>query len=477
MKKYLAIFMAILMILSIAACDSGNEPAENDPTNPPVSGDGDVIVTTLWSLTYDSVWTYDEEEDFLDEDDYSQIILSIPDGDDSYLVSVEIRASVEDAGDFRDYLNSYGFDQYEYAVNNAYDLIKIGGVDCLKQEGNYWGEPCLRYFGRNEGAGTTVFVEITGDYEDDRVDALLTGLTFKLTDTGNVDAPWYWEGEAFSADDMSATAGNVTVNSKWIPFDESFITTETFDHAVAVVGDKAYILSEGILKQYAYDGNTLTFVKDIELDGEYEYISEADDGSLWLSAFGEDLVNLNGDKVVASYEDLDNVAMHPTGTWGISWFTSAECNKVTISGGTASTTSMTFSEVDSVMNLFVDKDYIYVCGSAVDDSGHKVFIYDTEGKLQKTLTGADGEGLGSITYIAKTKDAFIGMDGNMREVVLWNADGNYIGSIEDSELFGTSYPWFCSSSLLDDGSILTVMTEDRADESGMELIAFTLGGF
>ena len=56
-------------------------------------------------------------------------------------------------------------------------------------------------------------------------------------------------------------------------------------------------------------------------------------------------------------------------------------------------------------------------------------------------------------------------------------DGTYIGAAEDSDLFGTSYPWFCGGVKLADGSILAIMTEDRADESAMELVAFKLSGF
>ena len=41
----------------------------------------------------------------------------------------------------------------------------------------------------------------------------------------------------------------------------------------------------------------------------------------------------------------------------------------------------------------------------------------------------------------------------------------------------TNYPWFCSATKLADGSILAVMTEDRADKSAMELVAFKLSGF
>ena len=40
------------------------------------------------------------------------------------------------------------FDEYEYAVDQAYDLTPVGGIDCLKAEGNYWGSPCLRYMNR-----------------------------------------------------------------------------------------------------------------------------------------------------------------------------------------------------------------------------------------------------------------------------------------------------------------------------------------
>ena len=51
------------------------------------------------------------------------------------------------------------------------------------------------------------------------------------------------------------------------------------------------------------------------------------------------------------------------------------------------------------------------------------------------------------------------------------------GEADDSDLFGTSYPWFCGGVKLADGSILAIMTEDRADESAQELVAFKLSGF
>ena len=79
--------------------------------------------------------------------------------------------------------------------------------------------------------------------------------------------------------------------------------------------------------------------------------------------------------------------------------------------------------------------------------------------------------------MTKTANGFIALDGNMRTVVLWNADGDYIGEIDDRDLFGTSYPWFCSADLQLDGSIIVIMTEERDDDSAMELVAFRLSGF
>ncbi len=478
MKKVrilLALVIAMLMLVSLAACTDGGEKEPTD--TPKVSVDGETIETALWKLTYDSqVWEKDEDE-FYDEDDYSKIILNIPDGKDGYVISVEIRASVEDAEGFRDNLTYYDFDQYEYAVNNAYELTKVGGVDCVKHEGEYWGDPCVRYFGRDEGAGTTVFVEIIGDSEDANVETLLAGLEFTLTDTGNTDAPWYWEGVGFSAEDKAFGVGVFSVNSKWIPFGECVIANETFDHAVAVTGNTAYIAGDGAVKQYAFDGEILEFVKNLDLDGNYSHINATDDGSVWVSGFGEDLVCIKNGVQTAAYDGTDNVTMHPSGKWGISWFSGSECEKITISGDTITTEAITFAEVDTISTVIIDRDNIYVTGNAADDSGHKVFVYNQNGTLQKTLAGEEGEGLGCVTFVAKIPQGFIGLDGNMREVIFWDNTGTFGGYADDAELFSTNYPWFCGGTLLSDGSILTIMTEDRADESAMELIAFTLGGF
>lgn len=476
-NKILCLLLAALMLLSLTACGGDDkEPAPGDDIPEESKA---TVNAALWDLVYDEAdgWVY-EKDDFSDKDTYSKIIMSIPKEDeDGSVVTAEIRVSIEEPYTFRDYLTSYGFDEYEYAVKEAYDLTEVGGVGCLKQEGNTWGSPCLRYFNRVEGAGATVFIEIVGDYEDERVDKLLSGLTIKLEDTGNKDGPWAWDGEEFSAEPRSAMVGTYTLNSEWIPIKDCIVTKETFNHAIAVSGDQAFLLVDSAFKRYDFDGTSLKFAEDIKLNKEYEDISADKNGTIWLADFMAPLICWKDGAQTASYEGPDHVTMHPSGTWGISWFSKPECDKISFSDGTMKTAPIVFSGVKMISHLFVDENHIYISGSAADDSGHKVFIYDKDGNLQKTLADSDGSGLGSITYVTETANGYFALDGNMREIVLWTKDGAYIGAVDDGDLFGTHYPWFCGATKLDDGSILAVMTETRADKSAKELVAFKVTGF
>lgn len=487
--RFTSLLLTALMLFSLTACgDKPTEPepadgdttaAASDAAKPAELKTPKTIETPLWDLTYDEAdgWVYDED-DFYDDDDFCKIVLTIPkDGAEYDLISAEIMVSIEDPYSFRDYLTSYGFDEYEYAVNNAYELTPVGGIDCLKEEGNYWGSPCLRYLNRVEGASATVLMEIVGEHEDARVEKLLSGLTINLEDIGNEDGPWSWEGEPFSAEPRSVMVGTHTLSSQWLPFTDCIITKETFQHAAVASGNQVFLLSDGAFQRYDYDGTSLKFAEDIALSEDYEDISIDTNGTIWLSNFMAPLISWKDGKQTASYEGPDHVAMHPSGTWGVSWFSDAECEKITLSGGGIQTQPLTFKEVDLVRRILVDENHIYVCGSDVNTGDQKVFIYDAQGTLQKTLTDADGGGLGSITFIAETANGYLALDGNMREVVLWAKDGTYIGAVDDSDLFGTSYPWFCGGAKLADGSILAIMTETRADKSAEELVAFKLSGF
>lgn len=487
MKKLFAWILAICVLFAFAACGGGGGTEEPKPTsgnNKPAESPNaedveglEAVDTELFSLWFDpDVWVYDEE-DLSDDEEYAEILLGIPGEEDDYIATIEISAEVDDAENFRDYLYNYDFDLKEYAVNNSYETKDIGGVACLTYEGEYWGEPYVRYFGRVEGAGLTVHIEVSGEYEAEDAELVLNKLEFLYEDTGNEDFPWPWDGEPFSAETAIQYIGEIEIESHFLPMAaEGYLTRETFDHAIAVDGDKVYILGDCSLRQYTYGSDGLTLEATAEVSENYDSLQVSTDGKVWMSGFGEDLIVLQNGEQIAAYQDTDTVTMAPDGTWGINWFTDPECEKITISGNTLNRTPITFSEVDTVFHLMIDDSYIYVCGTALDESGHKVFIYDHSGNLKLTLADENGEGLGSISFIAETTNGFIGLDGNMRDVIMWSADGAYIGDVSDGDLFGTGYPWFCSGAQVDDGTILMILTDDRADQSAMELIAFELTG-
>ena len=72
-----------------------------------------------------------------------------------------------------------------------------------------------------------------------------------------------------------------------------------------------------------------------------------------------------------------------------------------------------------------------------------IFVYDVNGNLQLTLGDkefGEPDSLGSISAVLETQNGFMGIDGNMRAVCLWTSDGTFIGTLEDTDLFGTYYP-------------------------------------
>ncbi len=476
MKKIIALLISFVLVLSFAACSDKNPDNTNETTKP--SGDFTAdIEASLFTIKLSDGWI-NIEEDFKNEEEYAKAVLQVLDPDDSdyYLVEAEIKVEIDEPYDFREDLVYYGFNQYEYEVNKAYETVKIGGVDLLRYDD---GEETLVYLNRIEAANASVYIKFDAtDINDIHIQALLDGITFNIKDIGNVDGPWEWEGERFSAETASVQAGSLSVSSTFAPFEVPVTTFETFDHSVAAIGDKVYVLVDGELSECHYNGSELAFVNPIELpEDDYDRVEATSDGTLWVSGSMNDVLCIKGGSVVATYEDIDNLAIHPSGTWGVNYFTSNECAIVNFSGGTYSAVPIIFSEADTIMHLCVDENNIYVCANAADDSGHKVFIYNKDGVLQNTLCDAEGEGLGSVTFVTQTSNGYIAFDGNMRDVLLWDNDGVFVSEISDSELFSTNYPWFCGSTVLADGSIFTIMTDEREDRSATELVAFVVKGF
>lgn len=490
--------MILALLIGLCACgDKGGEPsignnipaAPAEPTKPaepenspestpePTPDPGTLMELNFFRFYYDDkVWAF-EEDDIWDGESTNRVEIWIPDPADpenEELVYVDIYVEEEETLSFRNNLLYAGHSIEDYA-NGALDMVQVGGIDVIPY-GN--GEDTMLYLGRVENAGVTVDIEIWGDLENEELIKLIESLEFTIPDTGNVEAPYAWEGEPITLDPSELMIGTFTLKTQQLPITESLATNETFKHNIAIAGENAYICSAGTVKQYAFEGSSFTYIGDIDLGESSEYVDAASDGSFWFSQFMRPLVNWNGSEKIASYEAPYQVAMHPSGTWGISWFSSNTVTKISISGGVASEEELIIEELKNLSRVIVDaKGNIFISGSASDGSGHKVYVYDKDFNVKAVLADEDGSGLGSVTFAAETNNGYIILDGNMRWIVLYTKDGTWIGKTDDGKLFGTDYPWFCDAQQMPDGSIVCIMTDERPDGSSDELIAFRLSGF
>ena len=433
---------------------------------------------TLWDIYYPEGWT-ENEDDKGDSETSSYGRLEYKQGDE-VLLSVGITATVEDCGGYRDFLHASGIDAHALVVDKSVEQENIGGVPCVVSETTSWGEPVLTYMGRDVGSGTTVKVSITGEYSDPEVDKLIKNLAFHLEDTGNEDYPWPWEGEAFSTDsERSKMIADTTITSVWVPFEEPLLAYDIFSGRIASVGESLYVLLDNVLYEYTL-GDTLALKSTMELDDDYEEISADQSGNLYLTGFMSPMLTVKDGAVIATNDDIDKAVIHSSGTWGISWFYGSETEKVVFDGNKASKEAWPAITQDRLKTACLSENHIFLAGADVDTENEAIWILDTEGNQQMELGNQEYGGeqsLGSITNVQETENGFIGLDGNMRKVLFWKSDGSLLGSAEDSELFGTDYPWISTAARLSDGTMLVGLTEDRADKSATEFIVYRISGF
>ncbi len=288
------------------------------------------------------------------------------------------------------------------------------------------------------------------------------------------------EGEPYVGDSFSKMVGSYNINTEWIPFAEPLVVDDIFGGYVAVSDNVYYVLADGLIKQYKLEGGSLVHEKDLPLEKEYKNIHTDEKGTLYASAFMADFVGFRDGEQIFAHYGPDEVAMHPSGGWGVSWFSGPDVEVITLGDGTIESEDWNIAEVSTIRHMNIGENHIFVSGSSVANEEQAVFVYDLKKKLQLTLGDkefGDPESLGSVTVVIETNNGFMAFDGNYREVLLWKSDGTFIGRIDDEDLFGTKYPWMSTAVLLPDGSIVAGMTEKRADESAVEFILYRLTGF
>ncbi len=517
MKKILSVILIFMMVFVLTACDGDDSEstiatdntATQDDTNEEVDEDkeptdseedttatdvdkeeepidtgvaeGELLSSTMFDITITPEWT-EEADSRYEGEAYSNMTLKVVEGEDAR-ITAEIHLDSYDVTSFRSSLRAYDVDLYDYAVNGTGDRVNIAGYDCLVLEREYWGEQTLTYIGRDEASGTTLEIDISGEYEDELVSQLISNLTPKITDQGLTDYPYFWEGERIVSEDTTSQVGNFTITGQNIPLEESMEVIDIFSTRIANSADaKIWLGYDEMLTEYSLS-DTLSAPSQFELDEGFTEINADINGNLFVSDFGSDLVRINPDKSKVVYTTVDDyLAMHKSGEWGLTYFLGSEVEKVNINGDVATVEPYLaegeFFEVDEIR---FTENYTALFGSEIDGDTEKIMIIDSNKTPMFILGGddfsEDDDYLGSVTDIVETANGFIAVDGNMREFLFWDKSGNFIGTLSDSDILGSSYPWISDMELQDDGSILVVYSEERSDASGYEVLVTRISGF
>lgn len=508
-KKWIALFLASTMLLSLAACnkddgkknkkdkddedieevededddkkkdDKAEETEAEETTTTEAAPAGTPIDTTYWSGVIPESFEYNDE-DFSDSDTWCKHAFYNYDEDgETKLGYVIVYADECDSLEYRKGLKTY-MSLEDYAAGNV-DTITIGGYDFVIYENTGWGYTVYTY--RAESTGIELKIETKGDMPDQQ--AFLDSLTFDFPDNGKVDAPYPWEGEMDIRTPGTVDMGGASVTATQLVASESFLPDDLFDNRITVVGDTFYALDEQDLKIYTIEGDALTLNTEITLDRAYDQMCSDNNGNVYISSFGAPLLKYNGTELVATYADVkDTVAVSPDGSFAIAYFTSADSlEKINLNDDGTSSVDGSFAfdvtRLKNVSDINIFKNHIFISGTVYKEDGsddrHKISVFDFNGNLVTILEGEpdgflDG-GMGSVTAIAETDKYIFALDGNMRELLLWSNDGTWLGTVDDDDLLGTDYPWLCGIDV-ENNTIYLSLVENRPDNSWQEMIFF-----
>lgn len=288
------------------------------------------------------------------------------------------------------------------------------------------------------------------------------------------------EGTPFTTDTVhEAVAGPVTIHSEWIPFEEPYIMDDLFSAQVAVSKDTVWIMADEKIREYKLAGNAITFVKEIEIEKDYDSITADENGNLYVSAkVVKPLLRIKDGNIEEMGDAPGLVKMQKNGNIGVSAW--KDMKKIIISGNNLEEQEWISPGFNGMTNGMISENYVYAAGTDAELDCYVVNIYDMEG-TKKLAIGEElrhtGDAIGWITQMLEVPEGFFGMDGNMRKVFLWGADGSLLGAVKAPDLFGTDYPWLSDAVKLDDGSILLVLSQEREDNSAVELLLYRLNGF
>ncbi len=504
MKKFFLTTLALSFILVLTSCDSGQPESTSSPSegsqNTATSEatveaeeateatsqvttevEGKILENTMFDVILSSEWIENVDSRYEGED-YTNISLEVQDGEDARIIA-EINLETEDVLGFRSSVEALGIDLYDYAVNGVGERINIAGYDCVVAMGNYWGEDVLSYVGRDEASGTTLSIDISGDYEDPLVETLLSTISSKVQGKGLVDFPYFWEGERISLVDTSANVGSFTIGGTNLSLEEAVQCDDIFSVRMAIDADlDVWLGYDNMLYEYTLSEG-LSGATPFMLEDTFTEVSSDENGTIFVSDFGSNLVRINTDYSTVTYSTVtDYLQIHPSGTWGLTYFVGSIPERIDFNGDTAEIVPYySEGELFEADEVRFTKNHIALIGNEIGGEIQKIMILDQDKNPLFVLGGDDfsddDDYLAAVTDIVETDNGFIAVDGNLRTFLFWDKSGNFIASLSDGDLLGSSYPWISDMQLMPDGSILVAFSEEREDRSGYEVLVSRLTGF
>ena len=526
MKKFFTMMLLAAMLFMIAACGSNTDttpsttaattPAATTTTAPPASTAPPstapattttattkapetipdapakpLFNTTLWRAEMPDAFVR-KEDTGRDEEDYTSLTFEYrkdassekSDATLNVLVSLEERPR-----SFRRSVGKTIAELKNYA--NGVDTVKIGGINFIENKTTSWGEPVTTYRGRDESSTADISIAITGEIDENVLNTVLTSFELTAPDIGHKDPPWPWDGVRFEPVIKPIMSGSFTITPEYIASEEPIVLSTIMASQIAAVGDSVYAVTNSEMGEWQFtdDKTGLTLIQSKILDEEYEYISCDNAGNLYMSPGLNKIIVMNGFEKVFQSSLKHDLSVHPSGTWGISFWVNSDPMKVTIGDGVMGEESWVLKNLNKdeeregafrmISQITVNDKHIIVAGKHVKSDSEAIVVYDLSGKELFMLANTDGEkiGLGSITGVVETENGFLATDGNMREINLWNKSGEFIGDIRVKDLFGASYCWLEDMQQLADGSIMVAISQTREDSSADELLFFRLTGF
>ena len=457
MKKIVFLTLLLAAMMAFGAC----------------AAHADSVQTELFSADLSDGWTYDEDW-MTDDEEHCYVSFMIDDEDDSfYSAQVDVTCDVNKASSFTQKMSTAGLDIKTALTENAYAARNIGGVDCwigeMSNSVNYYG-----YIPEKNGF---IMIEVYADEDTaEAVDALLSGMAFTFPDYDGEILPWYWEGTPYTVSETNNLVNGHIVNSKLLPIDSVEPCYTTTDARMDVAGDAFYIYSNKQMKKYTHVGDTLVYDSKIALPFEPRTFAVNKDGVVYLSGFGKSLTMVASGAQITVSSDTDDVAAHPSKTWGVSYFSGNTFKKVDLLKGT--TTEFTMPEISYLKNVFVTENCIIIDGQ-IEDGTSCVRIYDQELNLKGQVDQSNNTTgwFGGANAVAETANGFILFDLNVRSIYFLDTDCNVVRAADFDEILGTRTPWPCSAMTGEDGNVYLMATDTRPDGTCSETVVFQISGY